>query len=91
MKTKIIRSNQVDLSKCGLAMFAGKLVRSESCDHTDISDAKEYLVKYSGHWIFGYFTKQWYGWNFVWFGSAYSGLQLDALDEVWEIQPDNSK
>ena len=56
-----------------------------TCIHPDINCRKTYLVNYGGAIIIGRFTKQWYGWNFNWFGSIYAGVQLDHLDEVWEV------
>ena len=47
---------------------------------------KTYLVKYENEWILGWFEKQWYGWNFDWYVSGMCGLQLDDLDEVYEVK-----
>jgi len=57
----------------------------ESCEHPDISARKTYMVDYEGVIMVGEFEKEWYGWNFCWFGMTYAGLQLDVLDEVWEV------
>jgi hypothetical protein len=67
------------------------LRKSKGCEHPDISSKKRYLVVYSGEEIIGTFDRQWYGWSFSWFGSAYAGLQLDSFDEVWEIIPDKKR
>lgn len=61
------------------------LKKSDGCKHSDISGRKNYMVNYNGTILFGKFNKEWYGWNFTWFGSAYCGLQLDSLKEVWEV------
>lgn len=55
-------------------------------NHPDISEYRWYFVKYEGYWFYGQFEKQWYGWNFRWFGSPYAGLQLNGLQEVWEME-----
>ena len=60
------------------------LHKSRGCEHSDISEEKTYLVSYAGELILGKFSRQWYGWNFSWFGSNFAGLQLDWLSEVWE-------
>jgi hypothetical protein len=75
MKSNIrtVKLRKIDLSK------------ADGCKHPDIQRTKKYLVNYDGAEIIGDFDKQWYGWNFNWFGSCYAGLQLDALNEVWEI------
>ncbi|MFA5152733.1 MAG: hypothetical protein WC554_09255 [Clostridia bacterium] len=62
------------------------LSKRNGCKHPDIDPKKYYLVKYSDHYIIGKFGEVWYGWNFNYFWSAIAGLQLDHLQEVWEIQ-----
>lgn len=74
---RIIKLKKVDLSKCGKG--------GDTCQHPDIDPKKKYVVKYEGEEMIGDFEEEWYGWNFNWFGSSYAGLQLDCLDEVWEI------
>lgn len=71
-------SNNIKLKKIDLT-------KANDCNHPDISGKKTYIVNYDGAKMIGKFHKQWYGWNFDWFGSIYAGLQLDALDEVWEV------
>lgn len=43
----------------------------------------EYLIKVHGRWRAGTFDRQWYGLNFVNYGSE--GIELEAIDEVYEI------
>ncbi len=48
-----------------------------------IDSRKRYRVKIEGRWYEGSFSKQWFGWRFDGYGS--SGMQLNLLDEVYEI------
>lgn len=45
-------------------------------DHPDIELGKKYLVKFNGAWYLGLFTRQWYGWSFIDWGT--SGKQFDT-------------
>lgn len=69
-----IKLKEIDLSKI-----------YDSCRHPDLHGDLWYLVKYGENWIVGKFGEQWYGWSFRWFWSVTTGLQLDALDEVYQI------
>lgn len=81
MKLKsVLKLKKIDLSKMGR-----KGGNKEDCDHKGISANKTYMVKYEGEMLVGNFEREWYGWNFCWFGMTYCGLQLDCLDEVWEV------
>jgi len=46
----------------------------------------EYLVRVRGRWRAGRFDRQWYGLNFIDYGSE--GIELEAIDEVFEITED---
>jgi hypothetical protein len=46
-------------------------------------------VRVEGRWYEGSFSRQWFGWNFDDFGT--SGIQLNLLDEVFEIVTAPSK
>ena len=65
------------------------LSKANGCEHPDIDPNKKYLVIYVvnniDNEIIGTFNRQWYGWNFYWFGMSYAGLQLNSFDEIWEI------
>lgn len=74
---RVIKLKKIDLSKRGKG--------EDTCRHPDINPTKCYIVKYDDAEMIGHFEEEWYGWNFDWFGSSYAGLQLDCLDEVWEI------
>jgi len=67
---------QIDLSK------------RDGCEHPDIKATWSYLVKVDGMWILGMFTREWYGWNFVWPVAAMCGYQIDntSIQEVWEVE-----
>lgn len=52
-------------------------------NHPDIKIGKMYLAKIFGHFYLGKFSKVWYGFSFNEWGT--SGIQLDSIDEVWEI------
>jgi hypothetical protein len=59
-------------------------ISNGSCQNDLINTKSDYIVNYGGKAILGKFKKQWYGWNFDWFGSVYAGLQLNTLDKVYE-------
>ena len=52
------------------------LSRGERHRHPDILVGRVYMVKVSGGWHLGRFSKQWFGLNFSPWGNA--GLQFDA-------------
>ena len=62
------------------------LSKRDQCEHPDIRANKIYLVNYDGNWILGNFSREWYGWNFDWFGTAYAGLQLDCFKQIYELK-----
>lgn len=43
---------------------------------------KRYRIKVDGAWYEGCFTRQWFGWQFE---GYQSGIQLNMIDEVYEI------
>ena len=55
-----------------------------SSESSHISSRKWYRAKIDGVWYEGMFSKQWFGWRFENYGS--SGIQLNMIDEVYEIQ-----
>ncbi len=56
-----------------------------SSESADISSQKRYRVRIDSKWHEGAFRKYWFGWKFEDFGT--SGMQLNLIDEVYEIQP----
>jgi hypothetical protein len=44
---------------------------------------KRYRVRIDGRWYEGTFSRRWFGWNLEGYGT--SGIQLDLVDEVFEI------
>lgn len=64
------------------------LLKKINLNGTNANDAivpfdGQYLVKICGRWRAGTFDRQWYGLNFVNYGSE--GVELEAIDEVYEI------
>lgn len=55
-----------------------------SSESADISARKRYRVRVGSAWHEGAFRKYWFGWNFEDFGA--SGIQLNLIDEVYEIR-----
>jgi len=53
-----------------------------SSESTHLSPRKRYRVKIEGRWYEGQFSKQWFGWQF---DGYQSGIQLNLIDEVFEI------
>ena len=62
-----------------------KIPVGTSSDSRHIDSRKRYRVKIQGEWYEGCFSKQWFGWKFEDYGA--SGLQLNLIDEVYEIVP----
>ncbi len=60
-----------------------KIPVDSSSESSAIDSRKQYRVKIEGTWYEGSFSKQWFGWKFEGYGS--SGLQLNLIDEVYEI------
>jgi hypothetical protein len=58
-----------------------RVTGSSECTH--ISPRKRYRVKIEGVWHEGQFSKQWFGWQF---DGVDPGIQLNLIDEVFEIQ-----
>jgi hypothetical protein len=61
-----------------------KIVVGSSSESSHISTRKRYRVKIEGAWYEGGFSRQWFGWQFDGYGS---GIQLNLIDEVYEIVP----
>jgi hypothetical protein len=55
---------------------------SGSSESPHIARQKRYRVKIDGKWYEGVFTRQWFGWQFEGYRS---GIQLNLIDEVYEI------
>lgn len=55
-----------------------------SSESSRIDGHKKYRVKIHGSWHEGSFSKQWFGWRFDGYGP--SGLQLNLVEQVFEIQ-----
>lgn len=54
-----------------------------------ISPRKRYRVLVDGRWLEGSFTKKWFGWCFE--APNESGLQMNLLDQVYEIVEERPK
>jgi hypothetical protein len=86
METPVLK--EVDLSKC--FSTKGGPGAGSFHDHPDIVCRKQYLALIKGKYFAGYFSRQWYGWNFDgWHGC---GMQLDRpgtnsslWEGLWEI------
>ena len=67
-----------------------KIPVGSSSENSNIDSRKKYRVRIEGKWYEGSFSKQWFGWRFEGYGS--SGLQLNLIDQVYEIlAPDPKK
>jgi hypothetical protein len=62
-----------------------KIPVGTSSTSSHINSRKRYRVKIEGRWYEGSFSKQWFGWRFDDYGT--SGMQLNLIDEVYEIVP----
>jgi len=52
------------------------LTKGNKSNHPDIKKEIQYLAKINKTWFAGFFSKQWYGWNFDgWYGV---GIQFDT-------------
>ena len=60
-----------------------KIPVGSSSESSHIDSRKKYRVKIEGKWYEGSFSKQWFGWKFEGYGS--SGMQLNMIDQVYEI------
>ena len=54
-----------------------------SSQSSDINARKRYRAKIEGEWYEGQFSRQWFGWQF---DGYRNGIQLNLIDEVFEIQ-----
>ena len=61
-----------------------KIPVGSSSQSSAITARKLYRVKIDGSWYEGRFSKQSFGWNFENYGT--SGMQLNLIDTVYEIQ-----
>jgi len=61
-----------------------KIKVTGSSENTQINPRKRYRVKIDGVWHEGQFSKQWFGWQF---DGVDKGIQLNLIDEVYEIVP----
>lgn len=83
---------QILLEKIELAPFDSpkewkkQIQRSSGSKDKRISAKKHYLANIDGDYIIGQFSEQWYGWNFSWPVSAMVGVQLDMIEELYEIE-----
>ena len=59
-----------------------KIPTGETSESGHISPRKQYRVKIDGSWYEGRFSKQWFGWQF---DGYRTGIQLNLIDEVYEI------
>lgn len=65
-----------------------KIKVTGSSENTQINSRKRYRVKIDGVWHEGQFSKQWFGWQF---DGVERGIQLNLIDEVYEIVPASKK
>lgn len=63
--------------------WAEPVQRSSGSKDERISKDKTYFAKIFGHWYFGRFSEQWYGWSFNNWGT--SGIQLDSIEDLYEV------
>jgi len=74
-------------SKPGEARAPGRQLKrirvGTSSDSSEISSIRRYRVRIDGQWYEGSFRKEWFGWKFE--GQGSSGVQLNLIDEVYEI------
>jgi hypothetical protein len=70
-------------------MSLKKIRVGSSSQSSEIHSRKRYRVRIDGLWYEGSFSKQWFGWNFDGYGA--SGIQLNLIDEVFEIVPEGKK
>lgn len=63
-----------------------KIPVGTSSESSHIDSRKRYRVRIEGRWYEGSFSKQWFGWSFD--GTGSSGVQLNLIDEVYEIVPE---
>ena len=70
-------------------MSLRKIRVGSSSQSSEIHSMKRYRVRIDGRWYEGSFSKQWFGWNFDGYGA--SGIQLNLIDEVFEIVPAGKK
>jgi hypothetical protein len=54
-----------------------------------IDSRRRYRVRVDDKWYEGTFSKAWFGWKFDDYGN--SGIQLNLIDEVFEIVPKPKK
>jgi hypothetical protein len=54
-----------------------------SSQSSDIQARKRYRVKIDDEWYEGSFSRQWFGWQF---DGYRNGIQLNLIDEVFEIE-----
>lgn len=66
-----------------------KIPVGSSNESGQIDSRKRYRVQIDGQWYEGSFSKQWFGWKFDGYGS--SGMQLNLIDQVYEIVPPDKK
>jgi hypothetical protein len=60
-----------------------KIPVGSSSESGHINPRRKYRVRVEGQWYEGSFTKKWFGWCFE--GGGVSGLQLNLIDQVYEI------
>jgi hypothetical protein len=60
-----------------------------SSESSEISSRRKYRVRIDGQWYEGSFRKEWFGWMFD--GYESSGIQLNLIDEVYEITSSKKK
>ena len=75
------KSNSGDASTPGRQLK--KIRVGTSSESSEISSIRRYRVRIDGQWYEGSFRKEWFGWKFE--GEGSSGVQLNLIDEVYEI------
>lgn len=70
-------------------MALKKIRIGSSSESAEIHARKRYRVRIESRWYEGTFRKEWFGWKFDDYGP--SGIQLNLIDEVFEIVPEGKK
>jgi hypothetical protein len=66
-----------------------KIPVGTSSESSHINPRRRYRVQIDGKWFEGVFTKRWFGWCFE--GPGTSGVQLNLIDQVYEIVEESAK
>ena len=76
-------------AKAGPPDVLKRIVVGSSSESPHIRSQKKYRVRIGNKWFEGAFSKRWFGWLFDDFGDT--GMQLNLIDEVFELPPGSSE